>query len=184
MEIFKPITGYEGIYEVSNCGNVKRVCYFDNASKNHFDTGVNLKLNVSKLGYQRIKLMLYGKPKMHFVHRLVGNEFCKKPIIDKLLEINHIDGNKQNNNFNNLEWVTKSENMQHAFDSGLNNLKNKKGSRQVYMYTKDNVFIRSFASTHEVERQLKFSQRHIQECCVGKLKTAYGYKWSYDKGGE
>ncbi len=68
-------------------------------------------------GYLRVSLNLDGKSKEYFVHRLVAQEFI--PHDDNLTVVNHKDGNKHNNNVNNLEWVTPSENNKHAFDTGL-----------------------------------------------------------------
>ncbi len=120
------------------------------------------------------------------VHRLVAQAFI--PNIDNKLEVNHIDGNKENNCINNLEWTTSSENMQHAFKTGLakvnKNMQGRFGAnhpnhKPVNQYTLDNVFIKRWESTKDVERELKIHHSHISKCCKDKLKTAGGYKWKY-----
>jgi hypothetical protein len=68
-------------------------------------------------GYLRVSMNLTGKQKEYFVHRLVATHFVENP--NKLLVVNHKDGNKRNNHFSNLEWVTSSENNKHAFATGL-----------------------------------------------------------------
>ena len=100
-EVFKTVVGHE-MYSVTNKG---RVC---NEKRGKF-----LKPSVNSSNYK--KVVLNGKNL--YVHRLVAEAFCDNP--DNLCEVNHKDGNKWNNNYTNLEWVTKSENAQHAFDMGL-----------------------------------------------------------------
>lgn len=79
--------------------------------------GIFLKYH-NKNGYNTVGLQINKKKKMFFVHRLVAEYFIA-PKKDNL-QVNHIDGNKQNNNFLNLEWVTASQNTKHAYDNGLN----------------------------------------------------------------
>lgn len=83
------------------------------------------------------------------------------------------DGNKLNNNVDNLEWVTYSENMLHAYDIGL--LKRK----QVLMSTKNGKPLLVFSSLREASRELNIYISSISECCNGKRKTAGGYKWQF-----
>lgn len=72
----------------------------------------------NKNGYNTVGLQINKKKKMFFVHRLVAEYFIATKKDN--LQVNHIDGNKQNNDFRNLEWVTPSQNTQHAYDNGLN----------------------------------------------------------------
>jgi hypothetical protein len=103
QEIWKPVKGYEGIYEVSNFGNVK----------NNVKV---LSLRVNR-GYQYITLYKDGKTSSKAVHRLVAIAFI--PNAKSKPEVNHIDGDKLNNHINNLEWCTPSENAIHAYATGL-----------------------------------------------------------------
>ena len=107
QEIYKPIKGYEGLYEVSNLGNVK--------SFKHKQP-IILKPKMIK-GYPTVSLCINGQCKQFGIHRLVAESFINK-IPDKN-EINHIDGNKANNSVDNLEWCTHTENVRHAFRTGL-----------------------------------------------------------------
>ena len=86
------------------------------------------KPEISKRGYLRVSFYLYGKYKKKFVHRLVLATFNPVENMDEL-QVNHIDGNKQNNNINNLEWCTNRENSEHAWKTGLcsNYICNKSG---------------------------------------------------------
>lgn len=103
-EDWVPIRGYSS-YLVSNKGRVINL------------RDSLLKPNTSEWGYLYVVLSVNGQRKTEYVHRLVADAFV--PGFDNGLEVNHIDGNKTNNNDENLEWVTKSMNNQHAIDSGL-----------------------------------------------------------------
>ena len=117
-EEWKDIEGYESKYQVSNYGNVKSLSRVKkNHSKLQIIHGRVLKPERTRLGYLRISLSRDGKEKRFLVHRLVADAFIGK---NDGLEINHKDGNKANNHFSNLEWVTRGENIKHAFKTGLN----------------------------------------------------------------
>lgn len=103
-EIWKDITGYEGRYQVSNTGKVVSLKY--NPPKEIFQTTTNC-------GYKQVKLYCNGAKKQIGIHRLVAFAFVEG--YENGLEVNHIDGNKTNNLYTNLEWVTRSQNQQHQF---------------------------------------------------------------------
>lgn len=110
-EVWKPIEGYEGLYEVSNYGNVRRVFRYGRPYISP------CKCKVTKDGYYESTLVKENKPKSIRTHRLVAKAFCENP--ENKLEVNHIDGNKLNNHADNLEWCTSSENQKHAYRLGL-----------------------------------------------------------------
>ena len=178
-EAWRSAPRYEGIYDVSSYGNVRRIAYFDNASIVHHGQNLykNMKQVISKFGYPRIKLMNHGKPRIELVHRLVAKAFVdnneNKPCV------NHIDGNKENNHFTNLEWCTHSENIRHSDRLGLRNMKNKKGSKKTGQFDKNGNLLNEFPSGHEASRQTGIAQSHIQACCKGREKTASGFVWKY-----
>ena len=105
-EIWRDIAGYEGLYQVSNCGRVKS-----------FYRGGRILKQSLKRGYMFVELYLNTNGKIHIVHRLVAQAFIPNPL--NKLEVNHINGIKTDNRVENLEWVTRSENEQHAYDTGL-----------------------------------------------------------------
>ncbi|MDF9611926.1 HNH endonuclease [Bacillus cereus] len=108
-EIWKPLKGYEETHEVSTHGRCRRF------------SGHNMKAHEEKGKRSNIKTRYYFKIYSHsyYVHRAVAETFLPNP--QKLPEVNHIDGNPSNNYLSNLEWTTKKENINHAFDTGLIN---------------------------------------------------------------
>jgi len=108
MNIWKDISGYEGLYQVSNTGIVRNI---------RSDKKGILKGSDNGHGYLQFSLYKTGKIKTYKAHRLVANAFI--PNTDNKQDVNHKDGNKYNNKVENLEWVTKSENLKHAWDMGL-----------------------------------------------------------------
>ena len=110
-EIWKDIYGYEG-YQISNAGNVRHIY------KNKNGTIIkNLKNTVNGGGYVRIALYKNKKSVKTLVHRIVAAEFIQNP--NNYSIINHLDGNKVNNTVQNLEWCTNSQNIKHAYRTGL-----------------------------------------------------------------
>ena len=115
MEIWKDIEGYEGLYQVSNLGRVKSIYGW---CGNRFVKRTKiLKLKINNKGYTKVYLYKNKKSKMFFVHRLVAMAFVPNP--NNLPQVNHKDGNKLNNSIGNLEWCTCSENIKHAYKTGL-----------------------------------------------------------------
>jgi hypothetical protein len=108
MESFKKIEGYDGIYEISSNGNV---------ISNNFGKRKILKQSIMNSGYKMIVLRKDGKQKTFSIHRLIASYFL--PNEKNLEQVNHKDGNKLNNNLSNLEWCSRSQNIQHMYDNGL-----------------------------------------------------------------
>lgn len=115
----KPITGYEGLYDIYDDGRVFAYPQSSNVNiKGKFLTPVLPREN----GYLRVSLYKNGRPKYHQISRLVATHFiCEKPFENA--QVNHIDGDKSNNHASNLEWVTPSENILHAYRTGLKSAK-------------------------------------------------------------
>lgn len=173
MEQWKDIKGYKSYYQISNKGNVKsldRIIY-DDYNGNRTFKGLVMVPGVVNGGYLDIKLSKNNTLTHFKIHTLVANAFI--PNLFNKPCVNHKDGNKLNNNVDNLEWVTYSENMLHAYDIGL--LKRK----QVLMSTKNGKPLLVFSSLREASRELNIYISSISECCNGKRKTAGGYKWQF-----
>ena len=108
-EIWVPVKNYEGLYEI-NQGSVVR-----SLNKRNFHK--IMPQRIDRGGYWTVRLSNKGKDSTVYVHRLLGFAFLDNP--ENKCCINHIDGNKRNNDLNNLEWATMAENMQHAYRLGL-----------------------------------------------------------------
>lgn len=117
-EVWKDILEYEGYYQVSNTGKIKRL-----AGKRCLNSRI-LKPGKNKGNYSFVILCKNCKKTSMYIHRLVALSFI--PNIENKKEINHIDCNKSNNIVSNLEWCTHKENSKHSFDNGLNTVVRRK----------------------------------------------------------
>ena len=119
MESWKDVKGYEGFYQVSNKGQVKSLERLTEAKPGVLRKVSKriLKPGINSSGYYSVVLCRNGKRKSVTVHRIVAEAFIPKKAKKK--DINHIDGNKRNNDSFNLEWCTESENSRHARDNNL-----------------------------------------------------------------
>lgn len=122
-EVWKDIKGFEGVYQVSNLGNVKSLDrylpYKTNGSK--FYKGQEIVKRPNNCGYLRVGLSKNKKQHHYFVHRLVAQTFIEN--FNNLEQVNHKDGNKLNNRVDNLEWVTLEDNISHSIETGLRKCK-------------------------------------------------------------
>jgi hypothetical protein len=109
--------------------------------------------------------------KSEFVHRLMAKTFLP----GEKEHVNHIDGNKQNNSLENLEWATPKENAHHALDLGLYRLD--VCNKEVHQYTLGGKYIQSFKSDVEAFNNTKVHKQNISKCTLGKRRHAGGYQW-------
>lgn len=172
-EVWKGITGYEGIYQISNMGRVKSLERVDAGGHKRYE--IIMESSDDRVGYQMINLSKDGKTKTFKVHRLVTLAFIENK--NNLPQVNHKDEIKHNNEVSNLEWCSHSYNINYGtcIDRGA-----RKQSKEVYQYDLNNKFINKFKSGMDVERKLGFDQAYVNHCCNGKYKKAYGYIWSYE----
>lgn len=117
-EEWRPISGYEGLYEISNLGRIKSFVGWD--GRRHVKRVTILKNTTQRINdkYSRsvVRLTKDGKGKNYKVHRLVAEAFIPNP--NNLPVVNHIDGNPLNNNVNNLEWCTQKDNIKCSIEMG------------------------------------------------------------------
>ena len=178
MEIWKDIEGYENLYQVSNLGNVRSL-NFRNIGRIQ-----NLTLKIRKRdGYVCVNLYGVNGCKTFPVHRLVAKAFISNP--NKLPQVNHKDENKANNNADNLEWCTQKYNIQYSTNL---HPKRKSYSRKPHRWTQrirqidieSGEIIREYSCAQEVGKARNNpNTTDVIRCCIGKQKTAYGYKWEF-----
>lgn len=126
-------------------------------------------------GYLFRILCKNGKTENALIHRLVAEAFIQN--LNNLPEVNHKDENKANNCVENLEWCSRLYNMRYGTATQR---RVKKLSKPVLQLdTNTGQVISEYQSTAEAARQLNIHQGNISNCCIGKQKTAYGYKWRY-----
>lgn len=170
MEIWKEVSDNSN-YLVSNTGRVRRV----GSDKDH-----SVRNNK---GYLVTDLYKNGSRSTVRVHRLVAEHFIPNPYNKP--EVNHIDGNKKNNDMSNLEWVTKEENCRHAWDNNLarpsygmlgksNPNSGRKGIPFRIVETGE-----VFNTLQECEEKINGNNRHINDCLRGRQRTHRGFHFEY-----
>ena len=197
-EIWKPVVGYEELYEVSNFGRVRSLDRID--SNNHPLNGVILKPYISNSGYLLVGLYKQQKRDRKLLHRLVAEAFIPNP--ENKPEIDHINTIKTDNTVflnedgsinyekTNLRWTTRKENINNPITKTkmrINARKPSKGkygkkhhrSKPIIQYDKEGNFIKEWDCANDVEQVLGISNKHIGSVCLGKRKSCGGYIWKY-----
>ena len=171
-EIYKDIKDLEGLYQVSNFGNV--------LSLNYHRSGKPKLLKPRKIkgGYLQVLFCKNGEMKNYLVHRLVAETFLPNP--NNFPEVNHKDEDKTNNSVENLEWCDGKYNQNYGTRNERISKANTNGklSKPVLQFSKTGELIREWPSTQECSRN-GFNQSAVAECCQGKRKSHKGFKWQY-----
>ena len=182
MEIWKDVVGYEGVYQVSNTGKVKRIGEYTNQTGKTWKSERILKPGCKAKGYLYVQLSKEGKASPKHVHRLVAEAFIENP--DNKPTVNHKNGNKSDNAVDNLEWTTYTENNIHSVRVLGNNKQIEYSIKKaVIQYDLKGNFIAEYPSYREAQRQTGISA--IDVVCRGdrqkgrKQKTAGGFIWKY-----
>lgn len=161
--IWKAIPGTKGEYQVSNTGLVMTT-----------KTGRILRPVIDVRGYERVALYKTDKDRRYKVHRLVATAFIPNP--NSLPQVNHKDGDKRNNNVDNLEWISNADNMKHANANGLRD-----GHRKFCMEKKKPIIATNIKTGETIKFDSILSAKnalktcHINEVLDGKRKQAKGY---------
>lgn len=162
--IWRPVSDYEGLYEVSNYGEVRRT------------DGTMMQGNINSYGYRVVRLTKNGRPKDKKVHRLVALAFI--PTVSGKDFVNHKDGDKLNNYVENLEWVTRGENNRHAATI----LQVSTEARPVWQLSLDGEPQALYLNTTIAANMVQGNQMMVAACCKGTAQTAYGHRWEYADG--
>lgn len=178
MEIWKPIEKTMGLIEVSSEGRVRSLLK---------GSPRVLKTQADKKGYHRVRVSIEREKMTFKVHREVAKAFLPNP--DSLPQVNHKDGDKENNSASNLEWVTNAENAKHAINMGLWNSvfesaqkENERRKRPIVgtRLLENGVVMKRFESVSEAERYL--DSRHISDVLKGKRSHVKGWIFHYEGG--
>lgn len=197
-EKWRDIKGYEGLYQISNLGNIKsltRIEYTYNYLKKEKIKRVRKEKLISSNNnvkrYKIVSLTKNGKTKTFTIHRLVAQTFIPNP--ENKPQVNHINGIKTDNRVENLEWCSASENIIHAYKNNLltSSQKQKEAAkktikkaakakrRKVYQLTMEGKKIKLWNSMYELYKKYNYSWGTIRKVCIGQQEFAYGYKWKY-----
>lgn len=170
--IWKPVRGYEDRYIVSSNGEVMSL-----DSGTH--KGRKKQFRANNRGYICVAICENGRTKTRLVHRLVAEAFIPNP--HNKNQVNHIDGNKENNCVSNLEWVTDNENKSHSsiFSGGTQRPK-----RSVVVTNISTGEISVFEGLREAERCLHLDHGSVMRMIKGQVNKHRGYTIAYAKGGE
>lgn len=181
-EQWKDVQGYEGFYQVSDKGSVRRARHSD--KRGHVYKERMLNPTTGHGNYLRVNLSKNGKTKWHLVHRVVATAFVDKP--DGCDVVNHLDNNPTNNRASNLEWTTYAGNMQHAAQQGRMRGNRENLEKAINANKKPVVSIKGgkrqwFESGAEAGRVLGVNRSHIAACCRQEYgyKTLGGYRFEY-----
>lgn len=157
----------ESYYYVSSHGRIKSM---------YLNIERIIKCNIGKRGYPVFNMRINGKTYLKTVHRLVAKYFVENP--ENKPQVNHIDGNKQNNYYKNLEWVTNRENALHAREHGLHT---SDGQKRTAQYNMNGDLLCIYSSATEASKATGISRGQICKVCsqIPKHKTAGGYIWRY-----
>ena len=169
-EEWKDVSGYKGFYKVSNLGNIKSVDRKIERSTSVMELkGKAMSQYIGNTGYPMVSLCINGESKRYSVHRIVAKAFLSNPL--NKAYVNHIDGNKQNSNLENLEWSTPTENSIHAHEHGLANVGKGEKHRSAKLTVDKVKYIRESSKTvRELSSMFNVSKQAIRDV---KMKRSW-----------
>ena len=193
-EIWKPVVGYEGLYEVSNIGNVRSLRW-RGGHKTH-----NVFQRINKNGYYDLILVRNKTIKYVLAHQLVAQAFIPNPEGKRCID--HIDGNRRNNRVENLRWCTHKENSNNPISRqrqvAAQRIEMKKKwergcceriKKPVLQFSLGGEFVSRWGSASDAARaymkdteRLATSSGKITGCCRLENRQAYGFIWTYEGG--
>jgi len=185
-EVWRPVEDYEGLYEISNYGNVKslsRKVFVTNKYNAKSTRKIKSKILIKQyIGtYYVVSLCKNGKYKQHYIHRLVATSFLENK--NNYNYINHKDENKLNNFVDNLEWCTQKYNCNYGNRNKIVSEKKKnkpiKNFKRVGQFDFDNNLIKEYKNIFEAYKETNKNMTDIKKCCEGKRKKAGNYIWKY-----
>jgi hypothetical protein len=188
VEIWKPVMGYEGLYEVSNLGRVRSLERIVQCGKGNIrvDRETIKTATPNRQGYLRINLYNHSKYQTRTIHRLVAEAFIPNP--ENKPQVDHINTDKTDNRVENLRWVDKQENQLNEITRNKMSVSRTGGKSTRHsnpaklQFSKDNTFIRKWDNAREASTVVGCSRQVINDCCAGRCKSAGGYVWKHYEG--
>ena len=176
-EIWKDIKGYEGLYQISSFGRVKKTRNKEKIMKGR----------IRGKGYLAVTLLdKHGEQKDFYIHRLVAEAFI--PNLDNLPQVNHKSEIKTDNNVENLEWCDNLYNVNYgtrtkrSAESNMGHSRKGSGKRtKIYQYSMDGRLVKVWNSLLEIYDELGIFRSCIYKCCHGVYNQSHGFIWSYKK---
>lgn len=169
-EVWKDISEFEGLYQVSNLGRVRN------------RDGLVKQTKTNNRGYIQICLHKQGKSYYKLMHRVVAEAFIPNP--NELPQINHKDEDKNNNTIQNLEWCTNMYNRH--FGTSIQRMAQHhnysevaKASSKPVLQLKDGMVIKQYESVMAASREVGISDSAIRQVCYGRNKNSAGFQWQY-----
>lgn len=188
-EEWRDIKGFEGLYQISNYGRIKRLSYWrEYIGKNQYTTFTSkyfIEEHILRVKIDRYcRVQLYKNKddsKFYLIHQLVAQEFI--PNIDNKPVVDHKNNDTYDNRINNLQWATHKENADYAWERGREKKFgiNHKNSKKIGQFNLDGDLLNVFYGSGEASRHTGISDVTIRQACRGGYgcKTRGGYIWKY-----
>ena len=187
-EIWKDIEGYEGMYQVSNLGRVRSLDRYytkphprNGVPTKYFKRGSIITNHTLRNGYTNVMLKFEGGKKNFMVHRLVAKAFV--PGYFEGADVNHKDSNRQNNHADNLEWMTRRDNLMYNNDKNASAMEqiHRSQRKPIIQMTMDGEYIREWPSIYAAHLALGLDSKSISGACRQRygMKTCGGYRWKF-----
>ena len=187
-EKWKPVVGYEELYEVSSLGRIRSLSRSIQGNKGEYVIPSRILKGHYCYGYRYVELRKGGEHKAYRVHRLVAEAFLPNP--NKYPIINHKNEIRDDNRVDNLEWCT------HKYNSNYGNIKSKQKlsshRRPIIQLTKEGIFVAKYESISDASKATKIEHNNIIQCAKGKplkcrdgklriRRYAGGFIWRYEE---
>lgn len=169
MGLLKRIENFTDYFITSN-GEVFSILV---SSRNKLGSMKKLKANIDSTGYLFVNLHKNKKNYKRHIHRLVAEAFIPNP--ENKSDVNHKNGIRSDNRIENLEWATRSENIQHSYRE----LGRKPAHTKIILQIKNDVIIAEYCNATEAQNDTGICRKQINNCCRGKQKHSHGYQWKY-----
>lgn len=180
-EIWKPVVGYEGYYEVSSFGNIRsidREVLYSNGIKHHYNGKILTKMNIR--GYDRVILSRDNKFKHPQIHRLVAQAFIPNP--KNLPQVNHKNEDKGDNRVDNLEWCTSEYNINYGKRKSnfSRTIRDRGQCVSIIQLSLKGDILAEYESLSDIPNEI-YNRKNIYQCCKNERLSSKGFLWVFKK---